>query len=56
VFETAVRGGDWDYGFFGYGGGGVQREEVDVHLCCEAFWDVSGGYPAGEGEEGVCFC
>jgi len=55
VFEPAVGGGDWDDGFFGDGGGGVEREEVDVHLCCEAFWDVGGGYPAGEGEEGLCF-
>lgn len=26
-----------------------EREEVDVHLRCEAFGEVGGGHPAGEG-------
>ncbi len=55
VFDAAVRGGDVHLGFVCLGGEGRGRggkgEEVEVHLGGEAFGEVGGGEPAGEGDE-----
>ena len=55
VFDAAVGGGDVHLGRFicCLGGGVGEGEEIEVHLCGEAFSEVAGGEPAGERDE-VC--
>ena len=51
VLDSAIGGGDVHFLFLGaVGERCAEREEIEVHLSREAFGEVGGGEPAGEGD------